>query len=261
MTTNHSEEIQRPRSAQAQSRQTGWTRTHSWAFLVIVGIGLAIIAMENRYHYLSPLGLGKAYRIDKLFGSIQEFDPVDGWIIAKLTGGPPPQMQGMAPAPSVGAPPVPMNIPAAGPPETPTPSSAVTGEEPRTPAVQPAERRVAGVEKPADETPGEGPAEAEKTPVVQPEEKPTGRRAAAQPQLSREECFKLFMKQYPDFTKEEFQLAYEDLFPDWKKKTPNATWQDFMNVYGDFIEWWNDAGQPQKSGIDLWKEFLTSRKR
>ncbi len=53
-------------------------------FLAIVALGLIVVGFENRYHYLSPLGLGKAYRIDKFFGGIQEFDPSQGWVVASF---------------------------------------------------------------------------------------------------------------------------------------------------------------------------------
>lgn len=62
----------------------GWTGLHSWIFLSIVFLGVLIMAFQNRYHYISPQGLGKAYRIDKVFEEIQEYDPAQGWIVAQF---------------------------------------------------------------------------------------------------------------------------------------------------------------------------------
>ncbi len=56
-----------------QLNVSGWTSLHSWIFLAIVILAVLVMGFQNRYHYLSPLGLGKAYRIDKLFGGIQEY--------------------------------------------------------------------------------------------------------------------------------------------------------------------------------------------
>ncbi len=107
-------------------RQTvGWTQLHSWVFIIIVALGVGVIAMQNRYHYLSPLGLGKAYRIDKLFGGIQEFDPSAGWITAQLAVPPPsPALSMMEPPGSpMASRAVPMNMPApATPTEVPAPA-------------------------------------------------------------------------------------------------------------------------------------------
>ena len=74
------------RRADPKSNRTGqgWSSLHSWIFLAIVAVGLFVIGWQNRYYYLSPLGLGKAYRIDKLFGGIQEFEPSKGWIKAEI---------------------------------------------------------------------------------------------------------------------------------------------------------------------------------
>jgi hypothetical protein len=68
----------------------GWTAMHSWIFIAIIAAGLLIVVVQNRYHYISPLGLGKAYRIDKLFGGIQEFDPDKGWVKAIIQNPPGP---------------------------------------------------------------------------------------------------------------------------------------------------------------------------
>jgi hypothetical protein len=61
----------------------------------IVALGLIVVGLENRYHYLSPLGLRQSLSIDKFFGSIQEFDPSQGWVVAKLQIGPPQQALSM----------------------------------------------------------------------------------------------------------------------------------------------------------------------
>ena len=90
-------DARRPESVAPRSA-SGWTSLHSWIFLAVVAVGLLLIGIQNRYHYLSPLGLGKAYRIDKLFGGIQEFDPTQGWIKAQLQASAlPPTMSMMPP--------------------------------------------------------------------------------------------------------------------------------------------------------------------
>ena len=94
-------DVRRP-DPRGQRFAGGWTNLHSWIFLAIVALGLIVVGLENRYHYLSPLGLGKAYRIDKFFGSIQEFDPSQGWVVAKLQIGPPQQALSMMEPPGPG---------------------------------------------------------------------------------------------------------------------------------------------------------------
>ena len=117
--------VRRPESTAGKRATAGWTSMHSWIFLVIVAVGLTVIVLENRYHYLSPVGLGKAYRIDRLFGSIQEFEPSVGWITAQLQA-PPPISMG-----SPGGPPaVPQAMPGAAPGAVAPPSAAVRMEEP-----------------------------------------------------------------------------------------------------------------------------------
>ncbi|MDQ7783016.1 MAG: hypothetical protein RDU20_09065, partial [Desulfomonilaceae bacterium] len=125
-------DARRPETA-AQRPVSGWTSLHSWIFLAVVAVGLLLIGIQNRYHYLSPLGLGKAYRIDKLFGGIQEFDPTRGWIKAELQApGLPPTMSMMPPESATGSPAVPMHMPGTLPPGgAPQPSVARTPEEPR----------------------------------------------------------------------------------------------------------------------------------
>jgi hypothetical protein len=234
-----------------QSKRTGqgWTSLHSWIFLAIVAVGLFVIGWQNRYFYLSPLGLGKAYRIDKLFGGIQEFDPAKGWVLAQIPSGPPPQpMSMMEPSRQPGSPAVPMNMPSAAQPpsvsvppvtppkvsmEQPAPSPQVvakeTHEEPRaTVASSPRE--------PLEEEAKETPKETE--------------------ELSEKEKLEEFKKVFPDFGKEEFQLASDDLYPDWKKRvSPDGTWSEFLDVYGKFVQWWADQGSPPEPGFKLWKEF------
>lgn len=217
-------------------QRNGWTSVHSWVFLAIVALGLLVLGIQNRYHYLSPLGLGKAYRIDKLFGGIQEFDPSKGWIVAQLQMAPPQAMSMLEPsAPLV--PPAQMNMPGSMPSsgDVVQPKAAVAPtmeKETVAPSPQPAKEQVAA----------------------------TQARPAAVPEMSKEEKQKLFQKTFSDFGDEEFQLANDDLYPDWRKRyAPNGNWPEFLGVYRDFIQWWNDAGNPPESGFKLWQDFLSSK--
>ncbi len=213
-----------------QRAASGWTSLHSWIFLAIVLIAVLVIGIQNRYHYLSPLGLGKAYRIDKLFGGIQEYDPSSGWIVAQLQ--PIQPMPGTSPEIS---PPVPMRMPGT----VPAPPGAV-GVGP-----SPTESR-----------------QEETSPPVTVKETPpkASSRGKEVPEMSLDERAKLFNKAFPDFGKEEFQLANDDLYPDWKKNAaPNGSWTEFLGVYRDFVQWWTDQGSPQEAGAKLWKDFLASR--
>jgi len=223
-------------TGQAPKPAVGWTLLHSWIFLIIVALGVAVIAMQNRYHYLSPLGLGKAYRIDKLFGSIQEFDPAAGWITAQLTAPKPsPALSMMEPPGSpIGSHAVPMNMPAPPPlNETPVPA-------------QPTDKGLS--EQPAATSPQLTPPQVASLPAVK-----------EAPELSKEEKFQKFQKLFPQFGQEEFQLANDDLYPDWKANvSKSGTWDQFITVYGDFVQWWLDAGSPPEPGFKLWKDFLAS---
>jgi len=227
-------DIQRP-NPRDRRLTPGWTSLHSWIFLAIVAFGVIVIGLQNRYHYLSPLGLGKAYRIDKLFGGIQEFEPGKGWIVAQLQIHPPqPPMSMMEQPPMPGAPPVPMHMPAP-PSGAIEPRAAVTPHEPREEALAPAVQ----AEPPT------------RTSAVTPS------RALEEPSMSKEERFKLFQTAFPDFGEDEFQLANDDLFPNWKKTVaPAGTWKDFIDVYKKFIKWWTDAGSPPEPGFKLWKDFI-----
>lgn len=238
------------RPDRSQGSTTGWTSLHSWIFLAIVAVGLLLIGIQNRYHYLSPLGLGKAYRIDKLFGGIQEFDPTQGWIKAQLQAMPPPTMSMMPPQPSGSA--VPMNMPGTLPP----PGSAVQ------PSVTPpgqAEKETVTSSVTVEEI------AAEKQPAQSAKEEASPPPEAAPPppkpvELTTEQKFEAFKEHFPDFGKDEFQLANDDLYPDWKKRmNPQGTWQQFLSVYGDFIQWWTDAGSPAESGFKLWNDFLEAK--
>jgi hypothetical protein len=252
------DDARRP-EAKAQKPTGGWTSLHSWIFLAIVAIGLTTIGIQNRYHYLSPLGLGKAYRIDKLFGGIQEFDPTGGWITAQLQVPPPPTMP-MGPPQPPGSPAIPMN----GPPGTVAPSGILREESvvKPSPAPQPVVEKEEvtssvteeniSVEKPA---PDESPVEEASVPETATSKPPV-------PELTDEDKFAAFKKQFPDFGKDEFQLANDDLYPDWKKQLkPDGTWEQFLGVYGDFIEWWTDSGSPSESGFTLWRKFLTDKSK
>jgi hypothetical protein len=218
----------------------GWTSLHSWIFLGIVAIGFIVIGFQNRYHYLNPQGLGKAYRIDKVFGSIQEFDPSRGWVKARLQVGGSSEALSMAEPPASGA--VPANKPAA------VPQSSKEAAEPGS-AVQ-----AGAVDK--EETSVPAPSEVKaSTPAVQ------AVKPEKHPELTKEEKFRAFKQTFPDFGKDEFQLANDDLYPDWKKnESPNGTWAQFLTVYGKFIKWWTDEGSPPEAGFKLWKQYLASKK-
>jgi len=214
---------------------SGWTSFHSWIFLAIVILAVLVMGLQNRYHYLSPLGLGKAYRIDKLFGGIQEYDPSKGWIVAQLQQiQPPMSMSGPPPEPSQA---VPMRMPGT----LPTPPGTVGVGTAQAPEPQ------------EEATP----------PVITKETPPKAAgRGKESAEMSLDDRVRLFKKAFPDFGKEEFQLANDDLYPDWKKNAaPNGTWTEFLGVYRDFVQWWTDQGSPQEAGSKLWKDFLTSRSK
>jgi hypothetical protein len=234
-------DVRRP-DPRGQRSAGGWTNLHSWIFLAIVALGLIVVGLENRYHYLSPLGLGKAYRIDKFFGSIQEFDPSQGWVVAKLQIGPPQQALSMMEPPGPGSQAVPMNMPG---------SVAAPGEqiEPGTALPPSLHKEESLAAQPQREAP----------PAVA---TPQAARPKEAPEMSKEEKLKNFKKAFPDFGQDEFQLASDDLYPDWKKSVaPTGTWPEFLTVYKDFIQWWNDAGSPPEPGFKLWKEFLAGGKK
>jgi len=227
----------------------GWTKLHSWVFLGIIAIGFLILGVQNRYHYLSPAGLGKAYRIDKLFGGIQEFHPNKGWITAQLQSITPPTAMSML-EPSSSGPQLPqvapMNVPAAAPP--------VMEKEPEVSPSEPVAQNKESVSSPQ---PNESLSDSNPSaPATVSAIKPS------QSEMSSEEKLKLFQTTFPDFGEDEFQLANDDLFPDWKKRiAPNGTWGDFLMTYKDFIRWWKDAGNPAESGTKLWQEYLAARGR
>lgn len=225
-------------SSQDMPAKARWTSLHSWVFLVIIALAVTVLAWQNRYHYLSPLGLGKAYRIDKLFGGIQEFDPSGGWVTAHLNMVPPSPALSMMepPATGLGSQAVPMNMPGmAAPQEIPSPGLQLDRRFTEQPAARPA---------PVSPATGEAPA-----------------KPAVPSELSKEDKLKAFQTFFPQFGQEEFQLANDDLFPDWKQsQAPEGSWNDFLIVYRDFVQWWLDAGSPPEPGFKLWKDFLASKK-
>jgi hypothetical protein len=209
----------------------GWTSLHSWIFLAIVALALLVIGLQNRYHYLNPQGLGKAYRIDKLFGGIQEFEPGRGWISAQLQSMAPGQGLSMMEPPAEGSQAVPMNMPGAMAPR-------IEAGPPTVSAIRPT---------PKEET-------------VARREPSVAAKAAQEPSV--EEKYKIFKKAFPEFGQDEFQLANDDLYPDWKKsEAPNGTWPQFLALYKDFIQWWTDAGSPPEPGYKLWKDFRTGKSK
>jgi len=242
-------DVRRPGSRAGNTGTPGWTSLHSWVFLAIVAIGLLLVVFENRHHYLNPQGLGKAYRIDKLFGGLQEFDPQMGWISARLVGPPPSHAAAAADPSALPTQAVPMNMPASRPAEA-LPSQPGAGLEDLSSRSGAEKKEVASSTPTGRETPAVQPApSAPQPPPV--EEKPT---------MTREERLKSFVAVYPDYGEEEFQLASDDLFPEWKKSVPDGNWQNFLKVYGEFIQWWTDAGSPPEPGFKLWKDFMAGRR-
>ena len=224
----------------------GWSALHSWIFLAVVAVGFVVLGWQNRYHYLSPLGLGKAYRIDKLFGGIQEFDPSGSWITAQLQLMPPPQAMSMMEPPSPGSQAVPMNMPGSGRP----PFSMAEPQVAAGPDAQKEENLHSTSPK---EVPG-SPAS------IQPPS--SSAKQVMEGELGKEEKFRSFQKVFPEFGQDEFQLATDDLYPDWKKNVaPNGNWNEFLAMYKDFILWWNDAGSPPEPVFKLWKDFLAGGSR
>lgn len=223
----------------------GWTGLHSWIFLVIVAVGLALLVMQNRYHYLAPPGAGKAYRIDKLFGSMQEFDPSMGWISAQLQTTFPAQASTRMERPPVMPSPQPsLPVPVEG------------GADQVPPADQQSEP------PPKEAIPRESPLSSPITevPLTAEPSQPTESLATPQP-LGREERLAMFKSEFPDYGQEEFELANDDLFPDWQKRFgPTGTWKEFLPVYREFIQWWIASGSPPEPGAKLWKDFLTAKK-
>ncbi len=253
-------EPRRPEQKQRNAKQ-GWTGLHSWIFLAIVAAGLAVIGMQNRYFYLSPLGLGKAYRIDKLFGGIQEFEPVKGsWIKADIpTGppGPPPQAMSMMPPPpqalQMDKPGSMMPPPGAAPPSVAGNVPGVSAPPSQAMQVKPPETK-SNVKEPP-------------TSAIAEQEIPEKPKPAATPpkppkpvEISEADRFKMFEAKFPGFGKQEFQLASDDLYPNWKKNVvKNGTWAQFLDTYADFVQWWKDSGSPAESGFKLWQDFLASK--
>jgi len=237
----NSNDVPRP-DPRGQRFTDGWTSMHSWIFLAIVALGLIVAGLQNRYHYLSPLGLGKAYRIDTFFGSIQEFEPSQGWVVAKLQAGPPQQALPTMKPPAPGSYAVPVNMPRAVP-------SAGEPIEPGTalpPGLHREESSAAQIQR-------------EIPPAVA---SPQAARPQETPEMGKEERLKNFKKAFPDFGQNVFQLANDQLYPDWKKSVaPNGTWPEFLIVFHDFMQWWDDAGSPLEPGFKLWKEFLARGKK
>ena len=237
----HDDTARRPEGS-APPGQPSWTSLHSWIFLAIIAVGLLAVVVQNRYHYISPLGLGKAYRIDRFFGGIQEFDPDKGWIKAVLQSPSPspPSISMMQPPQPQSGPSVPLQMPGT----TPPPSTA---EIPGSPPMPSSVHR----EEPSSP----------KAMTTPPKEtvKPKEQAKKETRELSRAEKLEAFNKAFPDYGKEEFALANDDLYPDWKKNVaPTGTWHEFLQVYGDFVQWWNDQGQPPEPGMKLWKDFLAT---
>jgi hypothetical protein len=255
MTANDSRSFSAGDTSTGHRTTAGWTRLHSWIFLVIVAVALLLLVMQNRYHYFSPQGVGKAYRVDKLFGSVQEFDPTVGWMSARLTSSVPTPATGTMEPPSVVS--------------SVAESETVTEPQPETPMPPPVESTVPESE-PAKESAVQERADLTEEPPTPPVTEESVSQEAAQPQpepeppqqqeLTTRERFQLFKQAFPEFGEEEFQLANEDLYPDWKiRVNPDGTWPEFVGVYKEFIQWWIDSGSPPESGFELWKRFMATK--
>ena len=206
----------------------GWTKVHSWIFLVIVTASLGFMAFQNRYHYFPPQGSGKTYRVDKLSGQPQQYDPDRGWVPAEM---PLDIAPALSPQPAVV---VPSGDSSRVPrPKQPEPTPVV--QDPGPEFLPPVHNR-AVVPKPPP------------TPVIT--------------EPSKDEKWVTFHEAFPDFGKEEFNLAADDLYPNWKKNVDSSgTWPQFLDLYRRFIDWWMKSGSPAASGLDLWKDFMKTKPR
>ena len=234
----------------------GWTKIHSWIFVILVVVGLALIAFQNRYHYIVS-DTGKVLRFSKLTGAVQEYDSSVGWMSSQISANASlgQQLKSNEPEPASSEPSaVPMTtLPGTKPETVPTQETKPTEQQPTPSEIT--EEPVSGVD--TEKTVSAQP-ESQQPAPVQPET--TTQPAEPAAPLSREEKYKAFVQAFPDYGEPEFELASEDLFPDWRQKVaPDGTWQQFLVVYQQFIDWWNAQGQPQVSGAQLWQDFLTSR--
>jgi hypothetical protein len=245
----HDDDARRTESKVPRTGQ-GWSSLHSWIFLGVVAVGLLVIGWQNRYFYLSPLGLGKAYRIDKLFGGIQEFEPGKGWIVANI--------QPM-PLPSSQPPPMSMMEPPGSMPGSSSPASRMAGMLP-PPSVDLSQVKPSGPPMPSPDKSEPTSPRATSPVSEEPQVSPASTPKEMPKELGEEEKFQVFKKVFPEFGKDEFQLANDDLYPDWKKTvSPTGTWNDFLPLYGDFVQWWTDKGSPPEPGFKLWRDFLATR--
>ncbi len=235
---NHSDGTRSPGHLGGNAKPvTGWTKTHSWMFLVIVTVSLAMIGFQNRYHYFAPQGSGNTYRVDKLFGTLQQFDGDRGWVRAELARDLPPEepVKPRAAAPRIDEPPIGAGMTTQSPGTTPKPDPV----------------RVVEPDLPKPVIPNTG--SPRPVPPADPPSRPK--------EPSREEKLQIFKDTFEDFGEEEFKLAHDDLYPDWKKNVnPSGTWPQFLEVYREFVQWWIDSGAPAEAGVKLWKTFLETKK-
>lgn len=218
----------------------GWSSLHSWVFIVIVALGFVVTGYFNRYEYL---GSGhKAYRVSKITGAIQEYDPYQGWSRAQFQGASSDMAASVQPTQ----------------PMTPPPSSVETPSQPQTPVEQdlvaeedqaPEPEPVADLEQEPENALSQSP---EATESTEPESD------YREPDMSVEDRYKAFLQLNPGYGEEEFKLANETLFPHWKQNlNPDGNFVQFLSMYKKFTQWWIDAGSPRAPGFQLWKRFLT----
>jgi hypothetical protein len=245
--TDHAEHLDRNAKT-----AMGWTKTHSWMFLAIVTISLAMIAFQNRYHYFAPQGPGKTYRVDKLYGTLQQLDGEKGWVTAE----PPLEIATAQPVQPLSAAPSPNRD--LGPMSGRTGSSPTRTEQPAFPPGSPDLPRATVPEPSARSVPA--------VPVTSSPLDPSSKTKQPAPVVtiepSEDEKFRMFKDAFEDYGEEEFKLAANDLYPDWKKNVnPAGTWTEFLELYREFIQWWITSGSPAESGLKLWKNFLKAKAR
>jgi hypothetical protein len=231
----------------ADRANPGWSSLHSWVFIVIVALGLLLTGYLNRYEYFS-VG-AKAYRVSKITGGIQEYNPIQGWVAAGFSETPPDMYASSTTQEPITPPPSPVEEPsqAAGAPE----QTLIVGEE-ATPEPEPAPEDTAPQSPEPDSEPEETqiePAEVDDS-GVQPSDQ--------EPEMSVEDRFKAFLQLNPGYGEEEFKLANETLYPHWKENIkPGGNFVQFLSAYKKFTQWWIDAGSPREPGFQLWKRFLS----
>lgn len=272
-------------SGNAPLVRPGWTAVHSWLFIIIVAVGFLAVAYQNRYQYLDPGPGGRVFRVSKVFGTIQEFNPAQGWVMAQPAARFPGEPSDTIGRNATAANPFPMNsgtrddvdvLPATSEPvdaepdtsgtrepvpmavrETTMPEGVAPPSPTPTPGAEPTPNPVEAL-APDENPPASEPLPAQPAPPVstitpvEPEPEPV--------EMTEQERFQAFKEAFPNYGEPEFKLANDDLFPDWKQSgNSDGTWTEFLEVYEQFIQWWLDAGAPPEPGFKLWQDFKQVR--